>query len=418
MNYNQDQTKEILNIYSELCGRKKNRVDKTQNYERIPYDEWNLIKSAKFINVEAFIGSRDYITIVVTAMPADKDLTYHAGGYEERTFGDFLLKVVQGEYDNRIMPTEDKLAGSYDYKDFCAMLDDASIYTSSAVSGTYLADNYDITLSNKTLATTPPSNATKITTIDRNYYTTADTIITGTYSINDSVTELSDRVAALETKINNKKEGKENMKGFKFDFGTCEKDNVRVSMYGLAIQNAEGTWVSYDVKNNSIIDVDLLNIDCRKYMFKLPVAIKDIKIGDIIIHNRKPMFVTSVKDGIKVVDVHAGEAKEIMLTKSMFGFDFATKVVSMFDFGSVNASADSPFGNMLPLLLMSEGEKNINPMMLYMMMQQQGNSASIDPMMMMLMMGDDNKDMLPLMFMMNQNRPAATPAATPSTVTE
>ena len=411
MNYNQDQIKKILNIYSELCGRKKNRVDKTQNYERIPYDEWNLIKSAKFIEVEAFIGSRDYITIVVTAMPADKDLTYYAGGSEERTFGDFLLKVVQGGYDDRIMPTEDKLAVSYDYKDFCAILDDCA---SSAISGEYLANNY-----NGTLATTPPSNATKVTTIDGSYYTKADTITIGTYGgIKDSVTELSDRVAALETKINNKKEGKENMKGFKFDFGTCEKDNVRISMYGLAIQNAEGIWVSYDATNKSIIDVDLLNIDCRKYMFKMPVAIKDIKIGDVIIHNRKPMFVTSVKDGLKVVDVHAGEAKEIMLTKSMFGFDFATKVVSMFDFGSVNASADSPFGNMLPLLLMSEGEKNINPMMLYMMMMQQGNSANIDPMMMMLMMGDDNKDMLPLMFMMNQNRPIATPAATPSTVTE
>lgn len=408
MNYNQDQTKEILNIYSELCGRKKNRVDKTQNYERIPYDEWNLIKSAKFIEVEAFIGSRDYITIVVTAIPAYKDLTYYAGGNEERTFGDFLLKVVQGEYDNRIMPTEDKLAGSYDYKDFCATLDDASIYTSSAISGEYLANNY-----NGTLATTPPSNATKITTIDKNYYTKTDTITIGTYGgIKDSVTELSDRVAALETEINNKKEGKGNMKGFKFDFGTCEKDNVRISMYGLAIQNAEGTWVSYDAKNKSIIDVDLLNIDCRKYMFKMPVAIKDIKIGDVIIHNRKPMFVTSVKDGLKVVDVHAGEAKEIMLTKSMFGFDFATKVVSMFDFSAVNASADSPFGNMLPLLLMSEGEKNINPMMLYMMMQQQGNAANIDPMMMMLMMGDDNKDMLPLMFMMNQNKTLPTSTAT------
>jgi hypothetical protein len=39
-------------------------------------------------------------------------------------------------------------------------------------------------------------------------------------------------------------------------------------------------------------------------------------------------------------------------------------------------------------------------------------------MMMMLMIGDDNKDMLPLMFMMNQNKPAATPAATPTIVTE
>ena len=398
--FKEDKIPSILDIYSF-------RV-KHNEYKRIPYEIWKQLKHASKWKVEYSYEIPKWFEIIV-----DNRWSYFYNNEEIAGFCDFLLDYLkEKEQAESIMPT-DYGKVNLNYENFCATLDDASIYTSSAISGEYLANNY-----NGTLATTPPSNATKVTTIDGSYYTKADTITIGTYGgIKDSVTELSDRVAALETKINNKKEGKENMKGFKFDFGTCEKDNVRISMYGLAIQNAEGIWVSYDATNKSIIDVDLLNIDCRKYMFKMPVAIKDIKIGDVIIHNRKPMFVTSVKDGLKVVDVHAGEAKEIMLTKSMFGFDFATKVVSMFDFGAVNASADSPFGNMLPLLLMSEGEKNINPMMLYMMMQQ-GNSANIDPMMMMLMMGDDNKDMLPLMFMMNQNRPIATPAATPSTVTE
>ena len=399
--FKEDKIPSILDIYSF-------RV-KHNEYKRIPYEIWKQLKHASKWKVEYSYEIPKWFEIIV-----DNRWSYFYNNEEIAGFCDFLLDYLkEKEQAESIMPT-DYGKVNLNYENFCATLDDASIYTSSAISGEYLANNY-----NGTLATTPPSNATKVTTIDGSYYTKADTITIGTYGgIKDSVTELSDRVAALETKINNKKEGKENMKGFKFDFGTCEKDNVRISMYGLAIQNAEGTWVSYDATNKSIIDVDLLNIDCRKYMFKMPVAIKDIKIGDVIIHNRKPMFVTSVKDGLKVVDVHAGEAKEIMLTKSMFGFDFATKVVSMFDFGAVNASADSPFGNMLPLLLMSEGEKNINPMILYMMMMQQGNSANIDPMMMMLMMGDDNKDILPLMFMMNQNRPIATPAATPSTVTE
>ena len=63
------------------------------------------------------------------------------------------------------------------------------------------------------------------------------------------------------------------------------------------------------------------------------------------------MFVTGTEDGIHVIDVAAGEKKEILPTKSMFGFDFVTKIVSLIDFSAMNASADQPFGNMLPLMI-------------------------------------------------------------------
>lgn len=204
--------------------------------------------------------------------------------------------------------------------------------------------------------------------------------------------------------------GEDNMKilnNSKFNFGTCENDNVRLSLYGLAVKNAEGTWVSYDSKNDAVMDADILNFDGGKFLFKMPVALKDIKEGDIIIHNRVPMFVKTVSEDNRIVaiDPHAGEEKIVMLTKSCFGFDFATKVVSLFKLGDNVATPDAPFGNMLPFLLMGEDKGDIDPMAMCMMMQQNGDFMS-NPMMMYLMLKDKGNmnDMLPFMFMMNANK--------------
>ncbi len=192
-------------------------------------------------------------------------------------------------------------------------------------------------------------------------------------------------------------EKEKNMKGFNFDFGPCTNDNVRMSMYGLAVQNNNGEWVSYN--NGQVVNVDILNFDGRKYMFKMPVAIKDIAVGDIIIHNRVPMFVTSVEGGIHVVDVRAGEKKEIIPTTNMFGFNFITKIVSFFNAMGDAPTADQPFGNMLPFMMMGENG-DIDPMMLMMMMNG-GKMDMSNPMMLYFLCGKDNKsDMLPLMMMM------------------
>ena len=80
------------------------------------------------------------------------------------------------------------------------------------------------------------------------------------------------------------------------------------------------------------MDVDILNFEGSKYMYKMPVALKDISKADIIIHSRKPMFVTEVHDKkLVVIDPFDGEEKVILPTRSCFGFDFVTKVVCLFD---------------------------------------------------------------------------------------
>ena len=201
---------------------------------------------------------------------------------------------------------------------------------------------------------------------------------------------------------------KTKMKGFNFDFGPCTNDQVRMSMYGLAIKNASGEWVSYN--DGQVVNVDVLNFDGAKYMFKMPVAVKDIAVGDIVIHNRVPMFVESVENGIHVVDIRAGEKKEILPTTNMFGFNFVTKIISLFNAFQSSPTPDQPFGNMLPFLMLNgEDGKSMDSdtMLMFMMMQNQSGSTNIfaNPMMLYFLMKDKgSNDILPLMLMMNQSK--------------
>lgn len=217
-----------------------------------------------------------------------------------------------------------------------------------------------------------------------------------------------------ENNNDNTKENK-NMKTFNFDFGPMNGNVVRMSMYGLAVRDKTGAYVSYDAKAGEIMNVDILNFDGANFLYKMPVAIKDIAVGDVVIHQNVPMFVVAMSAPNKtltVVDPVLGERKEIMLARSPFGFNFATKVVNFlgnaFD---TAASAENPFGNMWMLLAMNEDAdmSSILPMMMF----AQGGTA--DPSMAMVMMAMSQKNgkmdmasMLPMMWMMNNNKPAAT----------
>jgi hypothetical protein len=230
---------------------------------------------------------------------------------------------------------------------------------------------------------------------------------------NDYIDDRINKVLNEQNTFNNvdDKKGNNKMKAFNFDFGPCTNDNIRMSMYGLAVKNANGTWVSYNPESKEIIDVDIFNFDGGKFLYKMPVAIKDIAPGMVIVHNRKAMFVIEVGDsGITIVDPQAGEEKKILPTKNCFNFNFYTRVVSLFDSfmkSPENApSAENPFGNMLPLFMMSEnsGEFDMNTMLMLSMMSGQGGmDFSKNPMMMYFLMKDSKNadDLLPLMFMGN-----------------
>ena len=184
---------------------------------------------------------------------------------------------------------------------------------------------------------------------------------------------------------------KENMdtnKMFNFDFGPVAS-HIRMSPYGLAIKSADNKFVSYDKDSGSVVDVEVFNFDAQKFLYKMPVPVSQVAVGDVVVHMRKPMFVREVKGNVvSVVDIYNAEAKDILPVKSPFGFNFITKIVSLIDM--TGADANSPFGNMLPLLMMGESQdfKDILPMMFFM----NGNNANMmnNPLMMYALMNNTN----------------------------
>lgn len=263
--------------------------------------------------------------------------------------------------------------------------------------GTYTAtNNYDTSVSS-------------LNTTTWDSCTIKSNIATATPSITVSADEITSWVRSqLENKseptMKEEEINKMDNKIFNFDFGPIKSDNVRMSMYGLAVKNRSGNYVAWDEANESIMNVDILNFNGDGLMYKVPVPIKDIKEGDIIIHNRVPMFVVEVyKKTLGVIDIYSGEKKDIILSKSPFGFDFATKVVSIMDFCAMNDDApseDNPFGNMWPLLMLNDSG-SIDPMALAFMCAGNGHGANQMMMYALLASKGNNDNLLPLMLMMN-----------------
>lgn len=235
---------------------------------------------------------------------------------------------------------------------------------------------------------------------------------TATISIDDNLTNridtIEERINKLETNNDDVKGKGNNMKMFNFDFGPIkDNDAIRMSPYGLAVKNVNGTYQAYDKKNGEIMDVDVFNFKADNMFFKMPVGIDAIEAGDVIIFNRRPCFVFgfSEQGDVIAIDIAMGEKKTIMPTRSPFGnFSFITKVVSLFDNMMTPPSNDNPLGNMWMFAFLdndNKSMKDILPMM--MLMNGTNNMSSFNPMMFYFMSDktDGDKDWLLPMLMMN-----------------
>lgn len=224
---------------------------------------------------------------------------------------------------------------------------------------------------------------------------------------------ISDMMALSAAETTTKNEENSTMKGFNFDFGPINPAVVRMSVYGLAVKNKAGSWVAYDAKNEEIMDVDVFNFDGSKFMYRMPVPINDVAVGDVVVHMSVPMFVVGKSDdgkAVYAVDPVAGERKEIMLTKSPFGFNFVTKVVNFLG-NAFNADASSPFGNLGLMAMLSEDNKDMKEVLPFMLMANGGNTNGFDlsnPMVMYMVCKEGAGD-LPMMLALSGafNKPAA-----------
>lgn len=326
--------------------------------------------------------------------------------------GTYMELSIYGEYTEFpwIFITGDNSFGDFLYENLLKhyKVSEPIIYPGNALSvgydGTYVKSTTDWTYADA-----------KVAAISTSIDTKAD--VSALNSVEDKINSLAAEIAAASPMKNcvpnfnnniskNKKEN--NTMKFNFDFGPVNANTVRMSVYGLAVKNKTGTWVSFDAASGNIVDVDVFNFDGAKFLYKMPVAVKDVAVGDVVIHNSAPMFVLTV--GMKtltVVDVINGERKDIMLARSPFGFDFVTKVVNFL--GNMTggaATAENPFGNMWMLMAMS-GDTSFEDM-LPMALMAGGNLDMSNPMMMWALMGNRTNDPMMLAMAMGMfNKPAA-----------
>ena len=174
------------------------------------------------------------------------------------------------------------------------------------------------------------------------------------------------------------------------EFGKINTDAIKFSLNGLAFKMSDGSYSTYDIEKKEATDVSAFVMD-TDFIFAMPVALKDIKKGDIIKHLGKFMIVEGIfaeDKTISVIDPLAAEEKVLIPIKNAFGFSYYTKIVNIFDGADFKPSEDMPFGNMLPFMLMGEG--NMDNSMLFAMMMMNKDGAEMDfmknPLMMMALL--------------------------------
>lgn len=136
-------------------------------------------------------------------------------------------------------------------------------------------------------------------------------------------------------------------------FGPLDNGSVAFSPYGIAVR-CGNNWLTYDPVTAQTVDVTGFTFDLGKMIYKIPIAVKDVKPGDLIDHQHKLVYVTEVQDTkIVAVDLIASEEKTIIPLTNMFHFNFVTKIATLVNFDIGTPSADQPFGNIMPIIMWS-----------------------------------------------------------------
>ena len=369
-------------ILEYVISKKPTTAELDWKREMITNDKNNIIKQCE----EIYTGADKYSPTYATAQPSN--LSWNS--------------ITSGSVVNTTAATATTMTTNTEKVDGFTIDWNAPTSTTKPITNTVEPDGFTINW-NTTTNTTKPINADDLISVAK-LNTKVDVINPYADQVSICYDDLCKNCKNYEKKDNEEKENK--MKGFNFDFGKITNDSIRMSMYGMAVKNASGVWTAYDKNTGDLVDVDVFNFDGSNFLFKMPVAIKDIAVGDVIIHARKPMFVISKTEAgdLIAIDPVAGEKKTIMPSKNMFGFNFAIKVVSLFDnLMGQTPTSENPFGNMWMLMLM-DGKSDMKDIMITMMLMNQasGSTNTFNPIMLMLMNDSDMKDMAIPLMLMNQ----------------
>lgn len=380
----------LKSIFDDFNKAVKDDTQEASKWTPLDYSEWRNFK--KFFTKEKMVSLNDNVSIEIDPDKDDaifqNDTTrkVHFMRIVPNSFLDFLRKNIMEETKKNMVNNTTTTTASgitYDTK-------------------TTALPNYYATINNNS------SNAMWVDYSGQSYNTWA--------KVPNKIDDLEGvKITKEGIYINGKKVLTEEDKSMtdkkfldmKIEFGPLEEPLCALTPFGIAIRTLDNNYSYYDSEKCEIVDCTPFTFDTKKFLYKMPVAISDIAVGDVIMHYNIPMFVKGLEDNegrIVVIDITQGEEKYILPKRNIFGFNYVTKIVSLLDMKNSGASAQNPFGNMLPFLLMQDS-KELDPMML-LMLNQSGNTPAFgamtqNPLMLMMLMKDDKnlKDILPFLMM-------------------
>lgn len=219
----------------------------------------------------------------------------------------------------------------------------------------------------------------------------SQTAVDGT-SFNGMFQGLKDSTNKVVDNIFEEKESKMDFsKMMNVDFGKISTKELKPSIYGVAVLGSDNRYRAYDKANDKVMDVTGMTFD-TDMLFKIPVAVSQVRIGDVIINAGNYVTVTNVHrdNTFTVVDPKASEQKIAIPAKNMFGFDFVTKVIYPLE-NMIQPNDNNPFGlNPMAMMLLA-GDSNMDMTTILAMSMMGGNGAM------------DQNMILPLMLMGNKN---------------
>ena len=410
--------KEAILISSERLLKDFQKATENEGYERISYGEWRRLKISESANF-----------VIIHSFPQYNLEKLQIKEYDtwKKALGETLYSYVCSEdcgitFNNSLAAFlinhwKDYLPFNLEYN-----VVEISPKKVEINQGGYFINNLDLTNDSITYDYSPKEVIYQTTpTSSNNYITTSiensiDNYIQDWYNSN-TTTMYHNILNQLDadgyiTKTNNDKE-KDNMNTndlIKFDFGPVSDKQFRMSPYGIAVATNANGWVSYNPKTGEVFNVDIVNFDISKLIYKMPVAINAVSVGDILIHGNQPVFVRSINNSngtISVLNYANSTVVDILPVRSVFGFNFFTKIISLIDFSQNTANPDNPFGNILPFLMLDDSkESNFDPFVFMFMMNGNNFSFSNNPMLLYFLMSKketDKNSLLPFLLMNSSN---------------
>ena len=195
--------------------------------------------------------------------------------------------------------------------------------------------------------------------------------------------------------FNSKEKEKESKMDFSkmmnIDFGKISTKELKPSIYGVAVLGSDNRYRAYDKANDKVMDVTGMTFD-TDMLFKIPVAVSQVRVGDVIINAGNYVTVTNVHrdNTFTVVDPKASEQKIAIPAKNMFGFDFVTKVIYPLE-NMIQPNDTNPVGLNPMAMMILASDSNMDMTTILAMSMMGGNGAM------------DQNMILPLMLMGNKN---------------